>query len=185
MPRKDSLDIISKAMFDDSIKLVGPDLQLKERLKDVYTHWLSHPTHSDSHMVKYMQVNFNMSRAQAYNDIGRVKMLLGNIPIASRTWFQNKVNVLLDEAANAARTGDYNKAKALNKIAESFIANNRLDSEEGNDIPYDEIVIGDLSFSIDPAVVGVKKIPGVEEKARKLLKKYTEDVDYDEGSIPK
>lgn len=183
--RSDSLDIISQSLFDDTIHLSREDLKLKERLQDIYTYWISHVTTSDSYMAKYIQARYSVSRTQAYNDISRVKLLLGNVKIASRAWFQNKVNVLLDEAANAARAGDFQKAKALNKIADSFIANNRLDTEEAIKLPFDEIVVKDLSFTVDPEVIGIKKVPGIMEKAKKLRDKYMEDVEIGEATLSK
>ena len=45
------------------------------------------------------------------------------------------------------------------------------------DFPWDEIIPADLSLSVDPSVIGIEPIPGVQEKARKLLKQYTEDID--------
>lgn len=185
MSRRAAMDIIEKALFDDTIPLSGADQELKKRLQDVYSYWMSHPTLSDSKIVKYIQAQYKISRVQAYHDISRVKSLLGNISIASRSWMQNKVNIILDEAANAARNGDQQKAKVLAKIADSFIANNRLDTEEAIQLPYDEIVIGDLSFTVDPEVVGIKRVAGIVEKSKKLQKKYMEDVDIDEATISK
>lgn len=185
MSRRDTMDIINAALFDDSIKLSPADEELKQRLKDIYSYWLSHNTLSDAQMVKYIQAHYHISRAQAYNDISRVKLLLSNIAIASRSWMVNKVNTILDEAANAARNGDFHKSKALAKVAECYISNNRLDTEEAVTLPYDEIVVKDFSFSINPEVAGVKKVPGILERAKKLKEKYLEDIERDEGTISK
>ena len=57
---------------------------------------------------------------------------------------------------------------------------NQLDEPEGEDFPWDDIKPKDYSFSVDPSVIGIEKEPNIEEKSRKLLAKYTQEID---GSI--
>ena len=183
MRKSDSFDLIEQHLFDATTKLSPTDKATAERLRDLYTYWMAHPDLSDARMASYDRAQYNISRSQSYNDIGKVKTLLGNVPVAHKNWIQNKVNSLLDEAANAARAGDHSKAKSLTKIAEAFIKNNRLEQDEGEKINYDDVVIGDLVVSGDPELLGIKPVPGLMEKARKLKKQYMEDVDRDEATV--
>lgn len=183
MPRNNAFELIEQHLFDPDEKLSSADKAMAARLKDIYTYWLAHPDLSDARMAAYARAHYKVSRQQSYNDIGKVKTLLGNVPVAHKNWIQNKVNSLLDEAAAAARAGDHSKAKSLTKIAEAFIKNNRLEQDDGEKIPYDDIVIGDLVVSGNPELVGVKPIPGILDKARALEKKYNEDVDRDEAAV--
>ena len=183
MPRNDSYNLVEMHLFDPKIKLSGVDQEVANRLRDLYTYWMAHPDLSDARMASYARAHYGVSRAQSYNDIGKVKLLLGNVPVAHKNWIQNKVNSLLDEAANAARAGDHNKAKSLTKVAEAFIKNNRLEQDDGEKIPYEDVVIGDLVTTGDPQVVGVKPVPGIVEKARKLKAIYMEEVDRDEATV--
>lgn len=179
MPRNDSMDLVVKAMFDSSVELSDNDRQMLVRLRDVYTFWLEKPTLTDSKIRDYLMVNHNISKSQAYTDIAHIKMVLGNVPVATKEFFRYKANHILDEAHAAAMAGNDKKAKALTKIAEAIAYNNRTNEDDGEKMPFDEIVPKDLSFTIDPTVAGVKEIPGMREKAMKLLKKYSDEIELD------
>lgn len=179
MPRNDSMDLVVKAMFDSSVELSDNDRQMLVRLRDVYTFWLEKPTLTDSKIRDYLMVNHKISKSQAYTDIAHIKMVLGNVPVASKEFFRYKANHILDEAHAAAIAGNDKKAKALTKIAEAIAYNNRTNEDDGEKMPFDEIVPKDLSFTIDPTVAGVKEIPGMREKAMKLLKKYSDEIELD------
>lgn len=189
MPRNDSMDLVVRAMFDSSVELSEKDRQMLERMRDVYTFWLEKPTMTDSQIRDYIMVNFNTSKSQAYTDIAHIKLVLGNVPVASKEFFRYKANHILDEAHKAAIAGNDKKAKALTKIAEAIAYNNRTNEDDGEKMPFDEIVPKDLSFTIDPTVAGVKVIPGLKEKAKKLCEKYAEEIEldvtpYEETDIP-
>lgn len=182
MARNDSLDLITKALFDSSIELSGADQVLIARLRNVYTFWLEKPTLTDVKIRDYLIANFGISKSQAYQDIAAIKMVLGNVPTASKEFYRYKANFILDEAHAAATAGNDKKAKALTKIAEAIVYNNRCNEDDGEKIPYDEIVPKDPSFSTDPTVAGVKPIPGAREKAMELLKKYSDEIEIDTSS---
>lgn len=189
MARTDSMDLISQALFDSSIELSEGDQALLARLRDAYTYWLEKPTLSDTRMRDYLMVNHHISKSQAYNDIAQIKLVLGNIPVATKEFYRYKANFILDEAHNAAMAGNDRKAKALTKIAEAIAYNNRTNEDDGEKLPFDKIVPTDLSFSINPEYVGVKVVPGVREKALKLFAKYAEEIEldtscYNEENIP-
>lgn len=179
MARSDTMDIIVKAMFDTSVDLCESDRITLERLRDAYTFWLDKPTLTDTKIRDYLMVNHHISKSQAYTDIAHIKMVLGNVPVATKEFYRYKANYILDEAHAAAQSGDDRKAKALTKIAEAIVYNNRTNEDDGEKIPFDQIVPRDLSFSIDPSIAGVKPIPGMREKAMALAKKYSEEIELD------
>jgi len=179
MARNDTMDLMVRAMFDSSVELSPKDREMLERLRDVYTFWLSKPTLTDSEIRDYLMVNFNISKFAAYSDISLIKLVLGNVPTAAKEFYRYKANHILDEAHKAAMAGNEKKAKALTKIAEAIAYNNRTNEDDGDKMPFDDIVPKDLSFTIDPTVAGVKVIPGMREKAMKLYHKYAEDIELD------
>lgn len=179
MARKDSLDLITQALFDSSVQLSEADTALMERLRDAYTFWIEKPTLSNLQMRDYLMVKYKYSRQQALNDLSKVTLVLGNVSIASKEFFRYKVNAILDKAMAAAESGNDLKAKALVKIAEGYVKNNRTDQDDGEKIPYDQIVPKDWSFTVDPSVAGVKPVPGIKELSEKLQRKYAEDIDID------
>lgn len=173
----ETLDLMTRKMENDSIVLSKPQQEHFDRLRDGYTHWLSNPLLSDNRLRDYLIATHGISTNQAYRDIALIKMLFGSVAVANKEQMRYKANYLYDLAAAAASAGNFNKAKALTKIADGIVKNNRLEESEGEDFPWDEIVPADMSLSVDPSVIGIEPVPGVQEKARKLLKQYTEDID--------
>lgn len=120
---------------------------------------------------------YGVTSRVAYQDIAIIKALYGRVPLANKEQMRHKANHLFDMATAAALAGNDKKAKALTKIAEGIVKNNRLEESDGEEYPWEDIIPKDLSLSVDPSVIGIEPIPNVQEKAAKLLKRYTEDID--------
>jgi hypothetical protein len=176
-PNPEFLDLIFAKMEDDSLQLTTSQQIRFERLSDAYTHWLSNPMLPDNRIRDYIMARHSVTSRVAYQDIAIIKALYGRIPLANKEQMRHKANHLFDMATAAALAGDDKKAKALTKIAEGIVKNNRLEESDGEDFPWDDIIPKDISLSVDPAVIGIEPVPNIQEKAAKLLKRYTEDID--------
>ena len=164
----ETLDLMARKMENDSIILREDQQAHFDRLRDAYTHWLSNPLLSDNRIRDYLMT---------MHHIALIKMLFGSVAVSNKEQMRYKANFLYDAAAAAAMAGNDAKAKALTKIADGIVKNNRLDESDGEEFPWDEIVPKDMSLSVDPSVIGIEPIPNIREKAAKLLKQYNEDVD--------
>lgn len=173
----ETLDLMARKMEDDSIVLSAPQQAHFERLHDAYTHWLSNPLLSDNRMRDYMMAMHGVSTNQAYRDLALIKLLFGSVALANKEQMRYKANYLYDAAAAAALAGNDKKAKALTKIADGIVKNNRLEDNEGEGLPWEEIVPVDISLTVDPTVIGIIPEKNIKAKAAKLLKQYTEDID--------
>lgn len=173
----ETLDLMARKMEDDSIVLSAPQQAHFERLHDAYTHWLSNPLLSDNRMRDYMMAMHGISTNQAYRDLALIKLLFGSVALANKEQMRYKANYLFDAAAAAALAGNDKKAKALTKIADGIVKNNRLEDNEGEGLPWEDIVPVDMSLTVDPTVIGIIPEKNIKAKAAKLLKQYTEDID--------
>ena len=173
----ETLDLMARKMEDDSIVLSAPQQAHFERLHDAYTHWLSNPLLSDNRMRDYMMAMHGVSTNQAYRDLALIKLLFGSVALANKEQMRYKANYPYDAAAAAALAGNDKKAKALTKIADGIVKNNRLEDNEGEGLPWEEIVPVDISLTVDPTVIGIIPEKNIKAKAAKLLKQYTEDID--------
>lgn len=174
----ETLDLMARKMEDDSIVLSAPQQAHFERLHDAYTHWLSNPLLSDNRMRDYMMAMHGISTNQAYRDLALIKLLFGSVALANKEQMRYKANYLYDAAAAAAAlAGNDKKAKALTKIADGIVKNNRLEDNEGEGLPWEDIVPVDMSLTVDPTVIGIIPEKNIKAKAAKLLKQYTEDID--------
>ncbi len=178
-PNRDIIDAFNRAVENPKMKLPPADQVRLDRLKAIFARWMENPLLTDTMMRDYITTTFQVGRIQAYNDIAVVKVLFGSAPKADKEFQRMRANRLLENAAAAAVAGDEKQAKALTKIAETIVKANRLDEADGEDYPFEDIVPKDESFSVDPEVIGIKKVPGIEKKAAALLAKYNRDVDDD------
>jgi len=176
-PNPEFLDLIFAKMEDDAIQLTTSQQIRFERLNDAYTHWLSNPMLPDNRVRDYIMSRYQVTSRVAYQDIAIIKALYGRVPLANKEQMRHKANHLFDMATAAALAGDDKKAKALTKIAEGIVKNNRLEESDGEDFPWEDIVPKDMSLSVDPSVIGIEPVPNIQEKAAKLLKRYMEDID--------
>lgn len=176
-PNPEMLDLIFAKMEDDSIILTSPQQARFERLNDAYTHWLSNPLLPDTRMRDYIMARYGVTTRIAYQDLAIIKALYGKVPLANKEQMRVKANHLYDMAAAAAIAGNDSKAKALTKIADGIVKNNRLDANDGEEFPWEDIVPKDMSLTVDPTVIGIEPVPNIQAKAAKLLKQYTADID--------
>ena len=173
----DILDLLAHALEDPKFKLQPSDQIRLDRLKNVYGHWVDNPLLSETMIRDYLIANFNIGRSQAYNDIAVIKAIFGNAPKMDKDFQRFRANKLLEMAAAAALAGNDKKATSLTKIAEVIVKTNKLEEDEGEKLKWSEIKPVDLSFTVDPSVIGIEKEKGIEEKSRKLLKQYMQDID--------
>ena len=131
----------------------------------------------DIDMRNWIMDNFGVGRDVAYSDMNLVLRLFGSAPKAEKEFQRMRANRLVEKAAAAAIAGDDKQAKSLIKIAEVIVKINQLDQPDGEDYQWDQIIPKDESFSVDPEVIGIKKVPGIEETAKKLLARYTSEID--------
>lgn len=75
--------------------------------------------------------------------------------------------------------------------ADKYAKYNQLDREDAFRIPWDEIVPQRFEPSSDPEVIGIRPVPGIQDKIRALKEKYLkdiediedEDADFDEEAL--
>lgn len=159
------------------------------RLRAAYSYWLSYPTKIDAEIVQYlMSVAENgkqISKIQAYDDLRILQHIIGNMQRASRDFWRYRINSELDADIRRARAaGDFRSVAALHKVR---VQNNRTDKDNDIEIEYDKIPIMQISWTGDPAVLGIEGAKSEEETRklyRRLDKKYRkqdmQDAEYEE-----
>lgn len=182
------LDRLNRHLFDDESDLpVHFDKDEQEmilRYRDSYVHWLAHPQLSDRDMIEYIKDHFEISEATAYRDLAKVKLLLGNVKSASKEFHRHTANHMIregyKEALEAKKLLQVKKAMAMIRAGEALVKVNKLDKDESENIPWDDIIPLSLEPTTDISVIGRKPIPNLKEVQLKLRKKYglIEDVDF-------
>jgi hypothetical protein len=178
MAKQNIIDKMNALLFDPiSEEISEHEKQMIVRYRDVYTYWLENPLSSDSQIRDYIISNYEISKTQAYRDITGIKLLLGNVREAGKEWHRYRVNYMLEKAAQMAINGDTKEATAIAKVAMALIKNNKLDIDEGEELPYDEIIPPSFEPVSDPTTIGLKPIENLKDKIAKLKEKFIGDIE--------
>ena len=171
-------------LFDDENSIPSrhsfsqKEWEIKKRYSTVFSYWIDKPTISEKKIVQFIENEFSLSKSQAYNDLQDVKLLIGNVRNATKEWQRFKMIAMLDKAFELAERK--NDPKSMIMAADKLAKYTQLDKEDPQKIPYDEIVPQNFDITGDVTVLGIEKIPDLNERQIKLRKKYSitvEDVD--------
>ncbi|HAQ19584.1 MAG TPA: hypothetical protein DCR40_10190 [Prolixibacteraceae bacterium] len=187
------LEKCNKYLFDDQSELPvhfdADEQNMIIRLRDAYVHWLAHPEKNDSEMINYITETYDVSQSTAYRDLPRVKILIGNVKSVSREFHRHTANHMIREgykmAVDAESLLEVKQAEAMIRAGQALVKVNKLDKDESEALPWEDIVPLDLEPSTDVSVIGRKPIANLKEIQAKLRKKYgvqVEEVSYTEVS---
>lgn len=148
------------------------------RLRALYTYWCRFSSKSIRDIVEFDQLQFKVGESQAYDDVTILKVIIGNLQESSKKFWRWRINQMLEEDRKAAkRDGDH---RAVASIEKNFIKNNMTDKEDTPDMAFDKIVPLEIVATDDPSVIGIKKIPDLRGRIKKLNKKYGGDIEWAE-----
>ncbi len=157
------------------------------RIRDEYQWTLANPDKPDRAFVDTMVARHGMSERAVYADLAVIKQLLPALQSSSREWHRWKANqMLLETYEQAKRRHD---TKTMERAAASYAKFNRVDLEDEQVIPYEDIVVQPFTATSDPSVLGIKPIENLDEVVKSLIAKYRqetldiEDVEFEEADL--
>ena len=159
-------------------------IQRLHRLRGLYAYWLQFPDKFERDILQQDISLFGVGRAQAYDDVRLVQILLGNMQQATRNFMRWKINQDLEADLRAARRqGDYRSVASLEKVR---VMNNRTDKEDEPETNYDRIPLFGVVFTSNPSALN---IPGYDNEAslRKdiiaMNKRYSREIENEKEFI--
>lgn len=152
------------------------------RLRAIYNFWLQFPAKSDLEIVSKIQHDYGIARSQAYEDVRVLKAAIGEMAKTTKDFHRYKFLKMIERTfAVAERNKD---ARAMAAAANHYGKYTQLDKEDDRDRGYSLIVPQNFEPTDDPSVIGLKPIPNIRDKIRKMITQYKtqdiEDVDYEE-----
>lgn len=157
------------------------------RLRDMYNWVLENPSTSDRDFVSTLMARYGIEKTRAYEDLAVIKALLPEFHKTSRDWSRWKYNEMIMETYKMAKARK--DTKTMERAATSYAKYNRIDVEDESALPFDLIVVQPFTATDDPSVLGIKRIPNIDDKIRSLIDKYTkesidiEDIEYEEADL--
>ena len=193
MPLPTDLDNYSKyiVLNDDELQKlpINPAvIQRVHRLRGLYAYWLQFPDKFERDILQQDMALFGVGRAQAYDDVRLVQVILGNMQQAARNFMRWKINQDLEQDLRAARrAGDHKSVAAIEKVR---VMNNRTDKEDEPNTNYERIPNLGVVFTDNPKVLGIegydnaaslrKAVNSMNKKYSREWEKEPEYTDYEE-----
>ena len=177
---RNNLFATPKEMQENGLKERERDRVL--HLRDMYNYWLSYPTTREKDILAEIQRRFEVDKPTAYNYVGALRVLLGDLGKTNRDFIRFQFNEMIRDAYDMARRD--HDADAMIKALDKFAKYNRLDEPDGVDFQWDSIMPQQFVMSDDPTTIGFKPIPNIREKIKAKIDQYwnsnIEDVRFEE-----
>lgn len=178
MSRKNTKEKIYGLLFKGLDDKLDPITQrMKDRYERIFTKWLDDPAISDNEMHKFIASQFNVKERQAYNDLEAVKLLLGNVSNAAKEWQRYTAIEMIKKGyallnRDDVSSIDVRRALAIIKAGEAIGKVTRLDKEDPDPIPWDEIIPQSFEPTGDVTILGMKKIDNLKDLQRRLRERF-------------
>ena len=157
------------------------------RVREMYNWFIANPGSNDREFVAEACQRHNISRVTAYSDLAIVKALLPALGSASRDFHRWRTNEMLIATYNMAKARK--DSKTMERAATAYGKLNRVDLEDEQAVPLDQILVQPFTATDDPRVLGIDPIPNIQQKIADMLEKYRaetldiEDVVFEEVDL--
>ena len=178
MGHESQIDLARKYLYEDADKIPEYYREHIKRLRLGFTTWYEFPSKSRKEIKDIIVAEFGVSVQKAYEDVSLIEQLLGNIKNPTKAWVRYRVNSMLEAAYEYAARKEDPKAMAI--VADKMCNYNMLDKDDPERIPFDQIVPQPFEPTEDPSVLGITRDPNFREKKRKLLEKYSQEIDIED-----
>ena len=160
-----------KSREDASLILTPGQLEVKERLMACVSTLMEKPTTADSELVTFLMngcggTRTPVNQSQAYNDVAAIKKIVGNFPLASKTWYRYMIIEGAKEGFEIAKVAKDAKGMAacLDKIGKYT----RCDKED-EDFDWSQMIPPSFEPSDDITLLeNMEVIEDLESKRREF-----------------
>lgn len=196
MEKDNLLSRLHEHLFDEGDELIQhldkDEQEIVKRVRGAFTLMLENPGKSDATLATWLVDNYGISKTTAFRDISRTKTLLGNVKNASKDFQRYRANEMILQGYELAKDAksdiEVKRAVAMIRAGEALGKVNKLDKEEGEELPYGDIIPIELQSTDDVSVIpGYKrKYKSREELAAaqdRVRKRYGGESKYIEAQI--
>ena len=157
------------------------------RVREMFNWFISNPDGTDREFVAEVCQRHGIHRTTAYSDLAVVKSLLPMLGSASRDFHRWRTNEML--IATYKKAESRNDSKTMERAATAYGKLNRVDIEDEQALPLDQILVQPFTATDDPRVLGIEPIPNIQEKISRMIEKYRketidiEDVEFEDVDL--
>lgn len=154
-------------------KYAAPQVAHLLRLREMVTWLNANPDAKDRQFVEEFRTRHPLSLVTVYADLKLVKSVIPNLSESSRDFHRWKYNEMILETYQMAKKRK--DTKTMERAATSYAKYNRIDIEDEQSVPYDMIVVQPFIPTMDPSVLGIKPLPNLDDRIRKLSQELSRD----------
>ncbi len=153
----------------------------------MYNWFIANPDGTDREFVAEVCQRHGIHRTTAYSDLAVVKSLLPMLGSASRDFHRWRTNEMLIATYKMAEKRK--DSKTMERAATAYGKLNRVDLEDEQALPLDQILVQPFTATDDPRVLGIEPIPNINDKISAMIQKYRaetidiEDVEFEEVDL--
>ena len=126
-------------------------------------------------VAKMMSVRFNISIPQAYRDINNAKAVFGSSVVVDKDYYRAfLIDSVMETISMAIKDKDL---RAKNAAEKNLIVLMGFDKDDSNPITPDMLQQNIFLITNDIESLGLPKIPDLDKKVSRFLKKNAEDAD--------
>lgn len=193
MSLPNTIEVCKANLFtkEDELRNLYPQTLVDKvlRVREMYNWFISNPDGTDREFEAELLQRHAVSKVTAYSDLVIVKSLLPMLGSASRDFHRWRTNEMLIATYKMAEKRKDNKT--MERAATAYGKLNRVDLEDEQAIPLDQIIVQPFMATDDPRVLGIEPIPNIADKISAMIEKYRketidiEDVEFEEydGSV--
>lgn len=192
MPNPSTLELCQRHLFssrEDIMAEFNSEAIVERilRVRDMYMWRLANPDSKDRQFVDEFKSRYPMGKNAVQEYLRIVNALLPMLSEKSRDFHRWRYNEMILDTYQMARARK--DTKTMERAASSYARYNKVDAEDVQAVPFHLIVVQPFVATADPSVLGIKPIPGIEQKIQAMLDKYSaetldiEDVDFEEADL--
>ncbi len=157
------------------------------RVREMYNWFIANPDGTDREFVAELCQRHGIHRTTAYSDLAVVKSLLPMLSTANRDFHRWRTNEMLIATYKMAEKRK--DSKTMERAATAYGKLNRVDLEDEQAIPLDQILVQPFTATDDPRVLGIEPIPNIADKISAMIEKYRretidiEDVEFEDYDL--
>ena len=191
MATPSALEVCRTDLFtkEDDLRQRYPQIIVDKvmRIREMYNWFISNPDGTDREFVAEVLQRHGISKVTAYSDLAIIKTLLPMLASASRDFHRWRTNEMLIATYKMAEKRK--DSKTMERAATAYGKLNRVDLEDEQAIPLDQILVQPFTATDDPRVLGIEPIPNIADKIAAMIEKYRaetidiEDVEFEEVDL--
>lgn len=191
MSYPNAIEVCRAELFTKEVELreryPGQMVEKVLRVREMYNWFIANPDGTDREFVAEVCQRHGIHKTTAYSDLTVVKSLLPMLGTASRDFHRWRTNEMLIATYKMAEKRK--DSKTMERAATAYGKLNRVDLEDEQAIPLDQLLVQPFTATDDPRVLGIEPIPNIAEKISAMIEKYRaetidiEDVEFEEVDL--